>query len=359
MIEDKLAERQKSMKSSKKQTSLAVRIYRKVRSVAGIVIILTIIAAVMAAIDEGAYVLVNVVVIGGMWALMAMGLSLMFNVMNIPNFSYGEFFMIGTLVAYFIFSPLKVFFGDNPHIFWTAATPIIAILGATFAGGIAGALTEKIVFYQLRKRTREQWLMNCFALTVGLSVIMINAHQLIFGTGYKGIVRYWNVPTISFFDVYISFERIFAFFLAVITATCFWIFLKFTKTGKAIRAVSEDEAGALMMGIDYDRVQTLTMGLSCALAALAGGTLLFMFPSTPTVGIQPLYYSWFVIIVVGMGNIAGAAVGGFIVALIQVLSRVYIGEGLEYVIPSALMILILIIKPTGIFGSEVKGIWER
>jgi branched-chain amino acid transport system permease protein len=359
MKEDGLDREPKPLKPSKGRTPLAGLIYRKVRSVAGIVIILTIITAIMAAIDQGAYVLVNVVVIGGMWALMAMGLSLMFSVMNIPNFAYGEFFMIGTLVAYFIFSPLNSFLGDHPHTFWTAVIPLLAILGATCAGGVTGALTEKIVFYQLRKRTREQWLMNCFALTVGLSVIMINGHQLIFGTGYKGIVQYWDVPPVSFLDAFISFERVFAFFLAIVTATGFWIFLKFTKTGKAIRAVSEDEAGALMMGIDYDRVQTLTMGLSCALAALAGGTLLFMFPSTPTVGIQPLYYSWFVIIVVGMGNIAGAAAGGFIVALIQVLSRVYIGEGLEYVIPSALMILILIIKPTGIFGSEVKGIWER
>ena len=114
-----------------------------------------------------------------------------------------------------------------------------------------------------------------------------------------------------------------------------------------------------MVGIDYNRIQTLTMALSCGLAALAGGTLLFMFPSTPTVGIAPLYYSWFVIIVVGMGNIAGAAVGGFVVALIQVLTRVYVGEGLEFVVPSAFMIVILVFKPSGIFGSEVRGIWDR
>jgi branched-chain amino acid transport system permease protein len=135
--------------------------------------------------------------------------------------------------------------------------------------------------------------------------------------------------------------------------------LKFSRIGRAIRAVSEDEAGALMVGIDFNSIQTLTMALSCALAALAGGTLLFMFPSTPTVGIAPLYYSWFVIIVVGMGNIAGAAVGGFIVALIQVLTRVYVGEGLEFVVPSALMIVILVVKPSGIFGAEVRGIWDQ
>jgi branched-chain amino acid transport system permease protein len=84
-----------------------------------------------------------------------------------------------------------------------------------------------------------------------------------------------------------------------------------------------------------------------------------MFPSTPTVGIAPLYYSWFVIIVVGMGNIAGAGIGGFLVALIQVLTRVYVGEGLEFVVPSALMIVILVFKPSGIFGTQVRSIWDQ
>ena len=316
-------------------------------------------AAILASMDKGAYVLINTIVIGGMWALMAMGLTLMFSVMNIPNFSYGEYFMIGTLAAYFIFTPLKHYLNLHPNGFLIVAAPVIAIFGAACAGGLAGAITEKVVFHQLRKRTREQWLLNCFALTIGLSVILINGHQLIFGTDFKGIVNYWDVSPLHLLGVSISVERIFAFILAVFTITLFWVFLKFSKIGKAIRAVSEDESGALMVGINFDNIQTFTMSLSCALAALAGGALLFMFPSTPTVGVAPLYYSWFVIIVVGMGNIAGAGIGGFLVALIQVLTRVYVGEGLEFVVPSALMIVILVFKPSGIFGAQVRSIWDQ
>jgi branched-chain amino acid transport system permease protein len=267
--------------------------------------------------------------------------------------------MIGTLTAYFIFTPLNNYLAESPNATLTVVAPLIAVLGAMCAGVVAGAIIEKLVFYQLRKRTREQWLLNCFALTVGLSVILINGHQLIFGTDFKGIVAYWDVPSVSIFDVYISVERIFAFFLAMITMIIFWAFLNFSKTGRAIRAVSEDEVGAKMVGIEINGIQTLTMALSCGLAALAGGALLFMFPSTPTVGLAPLYYAWFVIIVVGMGNIAGAAMGGFIVALIQLLTRVYIGEGLEFVVPSALMVLILLLKPSGIYGTEVRGIWDQ
>jgi len=114
-----------------------------------------------------------------------------------------------------------------------------------------------------------------------------------------------------------------------------------------------------MVGIDFNGIQTLTMALSGGLAAIAGASLLFMFPSYPTVGLKPLYVAWFVIIVAGLGNVAGAVVGGVIVALLQVLTAVYVGEGWGFVIPSALIIVILVFKPSGIFGSEVRGIWDQ
>lgn len=135
--------------------------------------------------------------------------------------------------------------------------------------------------------------------------------------------------------------------------------MKFSKSGRAIRAVAQDEAGALMVGIDLNRIQILTLAVSCSLASLAGGCLLFMFPAYPTMGMAPLYNSWFVVIVVGMGNVAAAVIGGFIVALFQVLTTVYIGEGWGFVVPSALIILILVVKPSGIFGSSVRGVLEQ
>ena len=101
------------------------------------------------------------------------------------------------------------------------------------------------------------------------------------------------------------------------------------------------------------------MALSCGLAALAGACLLFMFPSYATVGLYPLYNSWFVVIVVGLGNVAGTVVGGFIVALFQIVTTTYVGEGYGFVVPSLLIIAILIFKPSGIFGSPVRGVLER
>jgi len=129
--------------------------------------------------------------------------------------------------------------------------------------------------------------------------------------------------------------------------------------GRAMRAVSQDETGAQMAGIDLNRIFVLTMGLSCALAALAGAALLFMYPSFPDVGIQPLYLAWYVVILAGLGNVQGAIIGAFIVALLQTLAVYYVGLGWVDVLPTAFIILILLFKPSGLFGSEVKGVWEQ
>ena len=101
------------------------------------------------------------------------------------------------------------------------------------------------------------------------------------------------------------------------------------------------------------------MALACALAAVAGGSLLFMYPSYPTVGLEPLYMAWFVVILSGLGNILGAVAGAFMVALLKVITNEYVGAGWDFVVPSALIMLILIFKPSGIFGSDVRGVLDK
>jgi branched-chain amino acid transport system permease protein len=329
------------------------------KSAAGITITLTILVAIAASFHKGPYILVNTLVTGGMWALMAIGVALLFGVMNISNFAHGEFFMIGSLTAYFIMHPLKAYLLDNPNPFLSLITPIIGIAGATLMGIIAGVVTEKVIFSQLRKRNREGWLLNCFLITIGISIILINVHMLVFGNTYKGVVNFWDVPSISLSGVYISVDRIAVFMIAMLAISFFWYLMMYTTLGKKIRAVSQDENGARMVGISVNRIYSTTFALACGFAALAGGSLLFMFPSYPSVGIAPLYNSWFIIILVGFGNVAGAIPGGFMIALFQVLTRTYFGEGWENVIPMALISLILIVKPYGIFETKVRTVWEQ
>ena len=315
--------------------------------------------ALIVSVTTGPFALINSLVTGGMWALMAAGLALVFGVMNIPNFAHGEFFMVGTLVAYFVFTPITKFLQKNPSPVLGAIAPFAGIILATLVGGVLGIVIEKLLFQQLRRRSKEQWVMNTFLLTAGVSVFIINGTLLIWGTEFKGITRYWDVKPLDLFGVNLTVDRIVAFAIAFVTIVAFWLFMQRTNVGRAMRAVSQDEVGAQMVGIDLQLVHTLTLALSSALAALAGASLLFMFPSYPTVGLKPLYVAWYVVILAGLGNVGGAVAGGFIVALLQTLTSYFIGPGWEDVVPTALIILILLFKPSGLFGSEVKGVWEQ
>ena len=335
------------------------RIVGWIKSAAGISILLSFAAAVFATLDRGPHVLVNTVVMGGMLALVSMGLAMVFGVMNIPMFAHGEYFMIGTLVAYYVFTPINAYFTTHPDSLLGSLGPLITIVAALTVGALAGVASEVLVFSQLRKRSRENWVMNSFLLTVGLSVVLINGHQLFFGADFKGIVRFWSGAPYSILEVFIARDRAMAFFLAVVVVLAFWLFISYTRTGRAIRAVSQDETGALIVGIGLNGILMLTMAISCALAAVAGASLLFMYPSYPSVGLEPLYMAWFVVIIAGLGNVLGAVVGAFIVSLLKVLTMEYIGAGWDFVVPSVLIIVVLVLKPSGLFGSEVRGVLDK
>jgi branched-chain amino acid transport system permease protein len=113
------------------------------------------------------------------------------------------------------------------------------------------------------------------------------------------------------------------------------------------------------MGIDIGKIHTVTFAISSALAALAGAALLFMFPSFPYVGVQPLYIAWTVVILVGLGNVGGAIVGGFIVAFLQTATSYFVGSAWQDVVPFLIIVAILTLRPSGIFGRQVRGIWEQ
>lgn len=305
-------------------------------------------------------ILVDTLVTGGMWAMMAGGLALVFGVMNIPNFAHGEFFMIGSLVAFTVFSPIQEALFENPDMVGLKIVgPLPGMIVAAIVGFLCGVLLEVLLFRPLRKRSRQQWVMNTFLLTAGVSVILINGNRLIFGNEFRGVSRYWDVKPIEILGQPVSVDRAMVFIIAMAVIAVFALFLQRTRTGRAMRAVSQDETGAQMAGISLNGVFVLTMGLSTSLAALAGAALLFMFPSFPDVGIQPLYLAWYVVILAGLGNVQGAIIGSFIVALIQTLAVTFVGMGWVDVLPTAFIILILLFKPSGLFGSEVKGVWEQ
>jgi len=337
----------------------SVLIILRTKLPAVIVLGFTLLLAVAIGVETGPAQLINSIVSGGILALLAVGLALVFGVMNIPHFAHGESFMVGAYVGYFTFTPLNNYLKENPNQLLSAVAPILAVVAAAVAGAVMGAVIERLIFAPLRHRTRVGWVMNTFLLTVGLAYILINGTTLLLGPNFRGIPRYYSVPPIEILNIRIAADRIFAFVIAIITIVAMTFFMQKTRTGRAIRAVAQDEIGAELVGINLDFIHTLTFSLATAMAAMAGAALLYMFQAYPTVGLKPLYLSWYVVMLVGLGNVYGAIVGGFIVALLQTATQQFIGIAWEDVVPTIVMILVLLIVPSGIFGSEVKGIQEQ
>lgn len=303
--------------------------------------------------------LFNIMVTGGMWALLAVGLSLVFGVMNVAHFAHGEAFMVGAFVGYFVFTPISKALKRSPNEFISLIAPFLGIIAAALAGLVLGYLLERLIFRPLRGRSKAGWVMNTFLVTVGLSFVMTNGTTLLLGPNFRGVPRYWNVPPVEMLGIRIAVERLVAFAIAMLTIGGVWVFLQRTRTGRAIRAVSQDETGAQLVGINLNNIYSLTFALATATAAMAGASLLFMFQAYPTVGLKPLYFAWYVVMLVGLGNVAGAIIGGFIVALLQSATQQFFGINWEDVIPTIVMVLVLIVAPSGIFGSEVKGVQEQ
>jgi len=219
-------------------------------------------------------------------------------------------------------------------------------------------ITDKLLFHPLRKRSKSEWVMNAFLLTAGLSVVLQNVYRLAFGMRYYGITEYWDA-SVEILGMSIAADRVIAFFIALIAIAGLWLFLQKTRTGRAIRAVSQDECGSMLVGINLDDIHTLTFALGSMLAGLGGASLLSLSPAYPFAGNKPLIASWFVVTIAGLGNTQGAIIGGFIVGLFESFSYFYLGAGWQEVASLSLLILLLLFKPTGLFGTNIKSVWEK
>ena len=292
----------------------------------------------------------NVLVVGllrgGLFAMMAVGLAVLLGVMSIISMVNGEIYMIGAYIAYFSFTT----FGLNP---------IIAILLAAAGTFIVGALLERGPVAAVRRRAGEDWYLNMFLLTVGMSFFLKNLATLLFKPVYRGIRWYWPGTINIFGSNGVSMDRFVAFMIAVISILALQLFLRKTRIGRAIRAVSQDERGAQLAGINIQNIYTLSFAIACMMGGIAGASMLSIIPAYPYMGTMPNNYAWLVVMLAGLGNVGGAIVGGFIIGIVESISFQFLGEGWPAVFSAVILIAVLVIKPSGIFGTAVKGFWER
>src|SRR5512143_1553376 len=181
-------------------------------------------------------IVVTTLVTGGMWALMAAGLAMVFGVMNIPNFAHGEMFLLGSFTAFTVYTPIQDALFNDPSLTWLKVLgPFPGMVAALVVGAIAGVLLEAVLFRALRRRSRDQWVMNTFLLTAGVSVVAVNSYRLTIGNDFHGVPHYWDVRPIDLFGVPVSLDRAVVLVIAVVTIGLFALFLQRTRLGRAIR----------------------------------------------------------------------------------------------------------------------------
>lgn len=285
---------------------------------------------------------------GGIYGIIGVGLTMIFGVMRLSNFAHGEFYMIGAYIAFTLVSVM----GGDPYI----AAPLAAI-----AVGLIGILINKLLFKPLYEEMKEMKGGAAFyfqdlrfiMLTIGLSILFVDLALVLWGPIPISIpsslteVRVIIPGGLSF-----SLARIITFLVAIATLAALYTFLKVTKTGKAIRATSQNPSAAMLVGINTYKIYDITMFLSTALAALAGCILAPIYNVYPTMGLDVVAKAFVVVIAGGMGNVIGSILAGFLIGLAENLGGLFLGTEYKQVVAFIIMIIVLWLKPEGILGGK-------
>lgn len=259
--------------------------------------------------------LLNGLLIGGVYALISIGLTLVFGVMDIVNFAQGEFLMLGMYGAYFGYA----FFGLDPLLSAVVAGAGIFLVGAV----VERAIIEPII--------ATPPLAQVFA-TVGLSIVLTNGAAVAFGTDFHGVKTAYQSASVPLLGAHVAVPFLLAFGFAAVIAGVLYTFLTFTDLGRAMRATSQNRMAATLLGINPRRIYMLAFGIGVGLAAVAGAVVLPYTVVHPTIGAQYVLIMYTVVVLGGLGSIRGAAVAGLVVGVVQSGSTIFLATELQNLI---------------------------
>ncbi|MDD2585064.1 MAG: branched-chain amino acid ABC transporter permease [Syntrophomonadaceae bacterium] len=281
--------------------------------------------------------IINGLSLGAIYALIALGYTMVYGIINLINFAHGDIMMIGAYVGFFSVSIL----GSN---IW------VAMLFAMITCAVLGVVIEKIAYRPLRNSTRIAALITAIGVSLFLeytTIFLLGPNQRVFPS------EVFPMETYNVMGMLVSNKEIFIFVSAVILMLILQYIIKKTKTGKAMRAVSVDQEAAVLMGISVDRTISITFAIGSALAA-AAGVMVGIYYNTinPLMGIIPGLKAFVAAVLGGIGIVPGAMVGGFLMGILETLVSGYGSSLYRDAVAFGVLILILIIKPTGLFGKN-------
>lgn len=283
--------------------------------------------------------ILNGVIIGGTYALMAVGLTLIFGYMKLVNFAHGELYMLGAYFAYSFVVVVGVpFFVGFP----------LAIVG----GAIVGFLLDIVLFRPLRKRDPAPFSMMAMLTTIGLVILFQNVAQLIWSPVPKRIPPPLDTGAIQIGGLGFRPSQVLVAILAMVVIGAAHQFMQRSKTGMAMRATFQDADVAALMGVSVDRIYSLTFALGAGLAAAGGALLGMVFLITPTMGQLASLKAFTVVILGGLGSFVGAILGALVVGSAESLTATYISSGYSEAVAFLLLLIILIVRPQGILGRR-------
>ena len=269
---------------------------------------------------------------GWIYVLMALGLTLIFGIMRIMQFAHGEIYMLGAYAVFYFTASFKL--------------PLYVAIGASMLTmAIAGLILERFLFRRI-----DDFLTAVIGAT-GLQLILQSGAVVLFGVYQR------NIPVLahgsfSFMGSIVPKDRVVAVLVAMILSFILFIFLKATKYGNAMVASAQNPQGAILQGISPNKMAALAMAVGCAMAAAGGALAGALFTVSPYMGLTPLLKGMTIIVLGGMGSLPGAFIGGMLLGLVDGVVPILLGPGLASIMPLLFVIVILLVKPQGLFGRE-------
>ena len=275
------------------------------------------------------------VLVGGVYALIGVGLTIIFGVMRVINFAHGELLMLGMYLTWILFSTL----GLDPYLALVLTAPALFLWGAflqkVFINRVLNALPQ-----------------NQILLTIGLGLIMSNTVMLIYTSDYRILTTSYSSSSFLLGDLSVSKPLLYSFLVtAAITAALAWFLLR-TDTGQAIRATAQDREAAQLMGINVQFTSVLAFGIGSALAGAAGALISPTYYIFPQVGSAFTLKAFVIVVLGGMGSIVGATLGGLIIGVTESMAAIYVASGLKELVVFVLFLGLLLFKPSGLMGKS-------
>jgi branched-chain amino acid transport system permease protein len=288
-------------------------------------------------VDEIFQHVINALVLGSTYALLGIGLTIIFGIMRVVNFAHGELYTLGAYVAYGMVALLNLDFFSS-------------IIVAAVIGLLVGGLIE---FVLLRRKDLKN-IDEVMLIMIGIMIIMQNLELMAWGGVAKIIPTPFSQDPISFAGLYISPTRLFVFITAVILLIIFYLAIERTRFGLAIRATFQDQDAARIVGVNVKSIYTLTFALGSAMAAVAGALLAPMFVATPLMGDLASLKAFAIVILGGLGNLGGAALGGFLLAFLEEFGASYISSAYRDAFGFVVIILVMLFRPQGLFAAKER-----